>query len=61
MAAVDAEFRRWAEKRDRELRDWSVEREREFTRLQHEIADQRVQIQANMQALLRVLDRLGPA
>jgi hypothetical protein len=61
MATVDPEFRRWAEKRDRELRDWSVEREREFTRLQNEIADQRTQIQANTQVLLRALDRLGPA
>jgi hypothetical protein len=29
--------------------------------LQAEIADQRAQIQANTQALLRLLDRLGPA
>jgi hypothetical protein len=31
-----------------------------LTKLQAEIADQRAQIQANTQALLRVLHRLGP-
>jgi hypothetical protein len=32
-----------------------------FAQLQAEVADQRAQIQANTQALLRILDRLGPA
>ncbi|MGH2984440.1 MAG: hypothetical protein ACRDK5_09345 [Solirubrobacterales bacterium] len=32
-----------------------------LAQLQAEIADQREQIQANTQALLRVLDRLGPS
>lgn len=68
----DREFRQWSDKRDREMRqflDGLTERHvgitqqmiGALTKLQDEIADQRAQIQANTQALLKVLDRLGPA
>jgi hypothetical protein len=68
----ERKFSDWTEKRDREMRDFLdalTERHVGITqqmiaaiaKLQAEIADQRAHIQANTQALLRVLDRLGPA
>ena len=71
MRGVDQEFRRWSEQRDGEMREFlDALTERHvgitqqlvdvITNLQAEIADQRAQIQANTQALLRVLDRLDP-
>jgi hypothetical protein len=72
----EREFRNWTLERDREHREFlDALTERHvgitqeliasiqigFARLQAEIADQRAQIQANTEALLRVLDRLGPA
>ena len=69
-------FSEWTEKRDREQRDFLdalLERHVNITQrmidamnagfdqLQAEIADQRAQIQASTQAVLRLLDRLGPA
>jgi hypothetical protein len=68
----DREFRQWSDKRDREMREFldalterhvGITRQMiaAITKLQAEIADQRAQIQANTQALLRLLDRFGPA
>jgi hypothetical protein len=68
----DRRFHNWTEKRDREMREFlDALTERHvgitqqmigaITKLQAEIADQRAQIQANTRAVLRLLDRFGPA
>jgi hypothetical protein len=72
----EREFSERTEKRDREQRDFldallerhvSITQQmidamnKGFDQLQAEIADQRAQIQANTQAVLRLLDRFGPA
>lgn len=72
----DHEQREWLETQRREQREWlDAHTERQvaitqdliasihsgFAQLQAEIADQRAQIKANTDALLKVLDRFGPS
>jgi hypothetical protein len=72
LEAQKREQREWLDAQSREQREWldaMTERHVGITQrmiaaidqLQAEIADQRAQIQANTQALLKVLDRLGPS
>ena len=72
LDAQSREQREWVEAQSREQREWLdalTERHVGITQrmiaaidqLQAEIADQRAQIQANTQALLKVLDQLGPS